>query len=99
MLEYYMYNRKFVTEHLFSISLGLITIFLFALLSRLSDSRLYKYCKRDARELCHADNKWYQPESMNPENGPTIFICLYRHLTPEKAQEHGNQMEQEERVS
>lgn len=44
------------------------------------DSRLYDSCYNDAHHLCHAKKDWYDnPERMDPERGPSVLACLYRH--------------------
>lgn len=44
------------------------------------DPQLYKACKFDAMRLCHARNAWANDgKQMDPETGPLVLPCLYRH--------------------
>ncbi|KZC10387.1 Golgi apparatus protein 1, partial [Dufourea novaeangliae] len=44
------------------------------------DPQLYRACKFDATRLCHARNAWASDgRQMDPERGPLILPCLYRH--------------------
>ncbi|XP_076655241.1 Golgi apparatus protein 1 [Halictus rubicundus] len=44
------------------------------------DPQLYRTCKFDAIRLCHARNAWASDgRQMDPERGPLILPCLYRH--------------------
>ncbi|XP_032671298.1 Golgi apparatus protein 1 [Odontomachus brunneus] len=44
------------------------------------DPQLYKACKFDAVRLCHARNAWTNDgKQMDPETGPLVLPCLYRH--------------------
>ncbi|CAK9798296.1 Golgi apparatus protein 1 [Anthophora plagiata] len=44
------------------------------------DPQLYRACKFDATRLCHARNAWASDgKQMDPERGPLILPCLYRH--------------------
>ncbi|XP_053972285.1 Golgi apparatus protein 1 [Hylaeus volcanicus] len=44
------------------------------------DPQLYRACKFDAIRLCHAQNAWASDgRQMDPERGPLILPCLYRH--------------------
>ncbi|KAK2580723.1 hypothetical protein KPH14_011351 [Odynerus spinipes] len=44
------------------------------------DPQLYKACKYDASRLCHAANAWANDGTqMDPERGPLVLPCLYRH--------------------
>ncbi|XP_033338391.1 Golgi apparatus protein 1 [Megalopta genalis] len=44
------------------------------------DPQLYRTCKFDASRLCHARNAWASDgRQMDPERGPLILPCLYRH--------------------
>lgn len=45
------------------------------------DPQLYKACKFDAVRLCHARNVWANDgKQMDPETGPLVLPCLYRHV-------------------
>ena len=52
------------------------------------DSRLYKFCRSDARELCQAPKNWHvqaeddDKEAYTPQMGYLVFACLYRHVHP-----------------
>lgn len=44
------------------------------------DPQLYRACKFDASRLCHARNAWATDgKQMDPERGPLVLPCLYRH--------------------
>lgn len=44
------------------------------------DPQLYRACKFDATRLCHARNAWANDgKQMDPERGPLVLPCLYRH--------------------
>nr|ARK19823.1 venom protein [Ampulex compressa] len=44
------------------------------------DPQLYRACKIDATRLCHARNAWSSDgKQMDPERGPLVLPCLYRH--------------------
>lgn len=44
------------------------------------DPQLYRACKVDATRLCHARNAWANDgRQMDPERGPLVLPCLYRH--------------------
>ncbi|XP_029049319.2 Golgi apparatus protein 1 [Osmia bicornis bicornis] len=44
------------------------------------DPQLYRACKFDATRLCHARNAWATDgKQMDPERGPLVLPCLYRH--------------------
>ncbi|CAL7951690.1 unnamed protein product [Xylocopa violacea] len=44
------------------------------------DPQLYRACKFDAIRLCHARNAWASDgKQMDPERGPLVLPCLYRH--------------------
>ncbi|XP_043249603.1 Golgi apparatus protein 1 [Colletes gigas] len=44
------------------------------------DPQLYRACKFDATRLCHARNAWASDgRQMDPERGPLVLPCLYRH--------------------
>ncbi|XP_050588557.1 Golgi apparatus protein 1 [Bombus affinis] len=45
------------------------------------DPQLYRACKYDATHLCHARNAWASDgKQMDPERGPLVLPCLYRHV-------------------
>ncbi|XP_006615715.1 Golgi apparatus protein 1 isoform X2 [Apis dorsata] len=45
------------------------------------DPQLYRACKFDAIHLCHARNAWANDgKQMDPERGPLVLPCLYRHV-------------------
>lgn len=45
------------------------------------DPQLYRACKFDAVRLCHARNAWaVNGKQMDPETGPLVLPCLYRHV-------------------
>lgn len=45
------------------------------------DPQLYRACKFDAVRLCHARNAWAgNGKQMDPETGPLVLPCLYRHV-------------------
>ncbi|XP_034948080.1 Golgi apparatus protein 1 [Chelonus insularis] len=44
------------------------------------DPQLYKACKADAVQFCHAKSAWADDGSqMDPERGPLVLPCLYRY--------------------
>ncbi|KAK3610023.1 hypothetical protein CHS0354_032371 [Potamilus streckersoni] len=44
------------------------------------DPTLYKYCKNEAKELCHASDDWYNAKSYSADNSSMVLPCLYRHM-------------------
>ena len=45
------------------------------------DPQLYRACRFDATRLCHARNAWATDgKQMDPERGPLVLPCLYRHV-------------------
>ncbi|PRD28569.1 UNVERIFIED_CONTAM: Glg1 [Trichonephila clavipes] len=44
------------------------------------DPILYKRCRKEAENYCHAKKEWYdKPSRMDPERGPIVLPCLYRY--------------------
>lgn len=42
------------------------------------DPQLYRQCRSDAVNYCHAKNVWHDENSMDPDRGPLVLPCLYR---------------------
>jgi len=49
------------------------------------DTRLYKFCHRDATSYCHAPQHWYSQRNTAEESAPAmgylVLACLYRSIT------------------
>lgn len=51
------------------------------------DTRLYKLCRQDAKEICSAPDAWHMASAggggeFRPQMRQLVFACLYRHLVP-----------------
>lgn len=63
------------------------------------DPQLYKACKYDAIRLCHAANAWANDGTqMDPERGPLVLPCLYRHAYQKNLTLKGECLEEIRRV-
>lgn len=46
------------------------------------DPQLYRACKSDAIQYCHARKAWHENgEHMDPETGPLVLPCLYSYAS------------------
>ncbi|KAL3859180.1 hypothetical protein ACJMK2_009410 [Sinanodonta woodiana] len=70
-------NTKFMTE---DCEEKLMEIQYFVVRDFRLDPRLYKYCHKEAKELCHASDDWYNAKTYSADNSPMVLPCLYRHM-------------------
>ncbi|KAL3859182.1 hypothetical protein ACJMK2_009412 [Sinanodonta woodiana] len=70
-------NTKFMTE---DCEEKLMEIQYFVVRDFRLDPSLYKYCHKEAKELCHASDDWYNAKTYSADNSPMVLPCLYRHM-------------------